>query len=131
MIRLVLAVAMLWMAVLAPRSLNAACLVLHPQGDRVLLVDDKGIDLPGGHHRAGETPQQTAVRETWEEAGIRVTAHQRVSDPGNPLVFRCRSLEGPNPGKGQWYSWEEVEGLQLRNSWGNKRELIRRALQPP
>ena len=30
------------------------------------------LDIPGGHCDAGETPEQTAIRETFEETGVRV-----------------------------------------------------------
>ena len=30
------------------------------------------LDIPGGHSDAGETPDATAVRETFEETGVRV-----------------------------------------------------------
>lgn len=44
------------------------------QGDRMLLthLKKRGWDIPGGHIEAGETPEQAAVRETIEEAGVRV-----------------------------------------------------------
>ena len=49
------------------------------KGDQVLLVEQQGPDdsypiwsVPGGGVEIGETPQEGAIRETWEETGLRV-----------------------------------------------------------
>ncbi len=34
--------------------------------------DSRQLDIPGGHTEQGETPEQTAVRETYEETGVRI-----------------------------------------------------------
>jgi 8-oxo-dGTP pyrophosphatase MutT (NUDIX family) len=66
-------------------------------GDRLLLVRrcDSGVwELPGGRVDVGENAVEAAVRETLEEAGVRVVVTGLVglfSDPG--LVIRSRGGE--------------------------------------
>jgi 8-oxo-dGTP diphosphatase len=66
-------------------------------GDRLLLVrrcDSGAWELPGGRVDVGESAVEAAVRETAEEAGVRVVVTGLVglfSDPG--LVIRSRGGE--------------------------------------
>jgi ADP-ribose pyrophosphatase YjhB (NUDIX family) len=49
--------------------------------DRILLVRERTDGLwamPGGYVDVGDTPADAAVRETWEEAGVRVRASRLV-----------------------------------------------------
>lgn len=66
--------ARLWWRQTAPVRIGVRTLVLDPQG-RVLLVrhayGDEGWSFPGGAPRRRETLAQTAVREVWEETGVR------------------------------------------------------------
>jgi len=58
------------------RHLTASAVVFDGAG-RVLLVHHLGSGLwlyPGGHIDDGEDPAAAAVRETWEETGLRVHA---------------------------------------------------------
>lgn len=69
--------------------LQAAVAVVTDQtGDRILLVKRCGLDinfpglwcLPGGHLEPGETAEEAAVRETWEETGINVEVTGKIGD---------------------------------------------------
>ena len=55
------------------KSLSCGILVLNPQS-QLLLCHATGTfvwDIPKGGSEAGETPLQTAIRETAEECGLR------------------------------------------------------------
>lgn len=60
-----------WMHVSPPIGVNA--LVRNPAGEVLLLQrQDNGLwCLPGGVAEIGETPAEAALRELWEEAGLR------------------------------------------------------------
>jgi ADP-ribose pyrophosphatase YjhB (NUDIX family) len=66
------------------------------RGDRVLLIqerEDGRWALPGGYADIGDTPSESAVRETLEEAGLGVRAERLVG------VFdrRLQPEAGPHP----------------------------------
>lgn len=42
-------------------------------------VDALSWELPAGGIEAGETPEQAAAREVWEESGVRTTGHRLLS----------------------------------------------------
>ena len=61
------------------RRVGGRLLLIDPDG-RLLLIHERTDDLaatfwitPGGGLEAGETPQQAAIRETYEETGIEIT----------------------------------------------------------
>jgi 8-oxo-dGTP pyrophosphatase MutT (NUDIX family) len=59
----------------AKKCLTVAGVLIHE--GKLLLVKHKKVGFwlsPGGHVEANELPHQAAVREFWEEAGIRVQA---------------------------------------------------------
>lgn len=55
-------------------NLVTCSFVLAFQGDRLLLahLNDRGWDIPGGHIERGESPEEAARRELYEETGARV-----------------------------------------------------------
>jgi 8-oxo-dGTP pyrophosphatase MutT (NUDIX family) len=59
---------------LPPPELRRTAFALAFSGERILLTNlvKRGWDIPGGHIDPGETPVQTVVRETMEEAGALV-----------------------------------------------------------
>lgn len=69
-------------------------------------------DLPGGARAQGETPLDCALRETWEEAGVRVSPSAIVWD---------RVYAGAHPGQlANWFlvaepGWLALPPLRLGN----------------
>ncbi|WP_432191205.1 NUDIX domain-containing protein [Streptomyces sp. bgisy027] len=60
------------------RKRVAADVLLRDAAGRVLLVNPTykpGWDLPGGMAEANEPPEETVVRELWEELGLDVVVH--------------------------------------------------------
>jgi len=57
--------------------------VIHGLGRQIAVVSTRGsFYLPGGGQNAGETAEDAAVREAWEECGlgIRVVQHLGIAD---------------------------------------------------
>lgn len=68
------------------------------QEDRMLLtrLKKRGWDIPGGHIEGDESPEQAAVRETMEEAGVLV-------EPAQLIGIQELEVFGPLPRHG-WSS---------------------------
>ena len=109
-------------------------------GGRILLVrrcDSGGWELPGGRVDVGETAVEAAVRETAEEAGVRVRVTGLAgifSDPGHvirsvkgevrqqfALLFRARAIGGmPHPdlretSEAAWVTLSDLARLPLES----------------
>ncbi|QSR49158.1 bifunctional NUDIX hydrolase/phosphatase PAP2 family protein [Aeromonas veronii] len=72
----------------------AACAIRH-QG-QLLLVQDRissRYSLSGGYIDGGESPQQAALRELYEETGLRGEVVQELGRWQRARIFACRTLE--------------------------------------
>ncbi|MGE3270223.1 MAG: NUDIX hydrolase [Chloroflexota bacterium] len=98
--------------ILYPRFPIGAVAVIRDAAGRVLLVRQtyhrEGVRwaAPGGWLSGGETPPQAAIRETWEETGLRVTAGRVLATDGGPygeisIAFECQVIgdSGFTPGQ--------------------------------
>jgi len=64
--------------------ISSAYVFAFDENKKLLLADlNRGWDIPGGHMDPGETPEDTARRETREETGV---------DVGALMLFGCMSI---------------------------------------
>lgn len=78
------------------RHFCASAFVINPENKKILLVKHKQWNRwlqPGGHMEDNETPEETAVREVFEETGIRIhligERFPREDDMIRPLGIQC------------------------------------------
>lgn len=121
-----------------PLSIGAGAVVVHE--DRVLLVRNKyGVTkgrylLPAGRVKLGETPDQAAARETFEETNLHVEIEGLlgvrlwVMDDGEQnyfFMFRGKLLSpisdlSADPGEvddARFFSRAELDALTAENTW--------------
>jgi 8-oxo-dGTP diphosphatase len=104
------------------------------EGGRLLVLRRAGAHgagtwgLPGGHQEFGESPEQTAVRETAEETGLTVVARARSGFTDDPmpeigrhyvtLFIACARVAGEpritEPGKATELAWLTRDELRSR-----------------
>lgn len=82
------------------RHFCASAFVINPSDKRILLVRHSNFDKwlqPGGHMEDDETPEETAVREVFEETGVRIHLigehFPREDDMIRPLGIQCNRKE--------------------------------------
>ena len=134
-----------------PLSLGAGTVVVH--NERVLLVRNiYGVTkgrylLPAGRVNAGELPDQTAVRETFEETNLRVAIEGLIGlrlwvlddDEHNYFfMFHARLLSPitdlrPNLSEiddARFFAPEEMDALSVDETWSGAIAIARKALDP-
>lgn len=82
------------------RHFCASTYVINPENKKVLLVKHKDFNKwlqPGGHIEDNETPEEAAIREVYEETGIKATLigqhFPREDDLIRPLGIQCNRKE--------------------------------------
>lgn len=100
---------------LPPTDLITTAFVFAFDGDRLLLthLKDRGWDLPGGHIEQGETPEQAARREVFEETGARLNqltcfahVHMHIDAP------KPNDNKYPYPDSYMIFYWALVDTLE-------------------
>lgn len=96
------------------RELTATALVLAFAGNRLLQtrLSKRGWDIIGGHIEPGETPEEAARREAYEETGARLgpllmLGYQRLQVSGPKPAFYSH----PYPLSYQIFYWTHIEAL--------------------
>lgn len=99
---------------LPPREMISTALVLAFDKDRLLQTNlvARGWDIVGGHIEPGESPEEAARREAYEEAGARlkelhVLGYQRL----RLLGPRPASYRYSYPDSYQAFYWAQIEAL--------------------
>ena len=100
---------------LPPKDLTTATFVFAFDGDQLLMthLKKRGWDLPGGHIKQGETPEQTARREVFEETGARLNqltcfahTHIHINAP------KPSDYPYPHPDSYMVFYWAHVDTLE-------------------
>ncbi|WP_189209031.1 MULTISPECIES: NUDIX hydrolase [Actinokineospora] len=130
---------------------SAGGMVLDADRDRVALIgrlDRRGRllwSLPKGHIEAGETPEQTAVREIAEETGIDgevvrplgtidywfiADGRKRVHKTVHHFLLLARSYElSDEDVEVSEVAWVDLADLDARLAYADERRLVRKARQ--
>ncbi|KAI7863408.1 NUDIX hydrolase domain-like protein [Spinellus fusiger] len=99
----------------------AGCLPIDPKSKRVLLISSRkkanAWVLPKGGWETNETKEQAALRETWEEAGVKGVIYRHVG------VFVDKS----NKGKVKAHHWVyELEIYEVMKKFPERKKRERR-----
>jgi 8-oxo-dGTP diphosphatase len=65
---------------------------LHRNNKVLLLKNERGWDLPGGHLKSGENPTDGLKREVFEETGLNIGDIKMVNPPTGRKRFFCASF---------------------------------------
>jgi 8-oxo-dGTP pyrophosphatase MutT (NUDIX family) len=90
--------------------------------------------FPGGGIEKGETPEQTAIREAFEELGVTVKIDRLIDDfffNGRQYFFRATILNGQfGKGQGEEMTQPDPEKGSYHPVWINLSELLHLDVRP-
>lgn len=114
-----------------PAVLTTGAFLLAFRGDRLLMtrLAARDWDIPGGHVDAGETPEETARRELYEEAGATVGIVRVIGY--DKFIVHAAAPEGyryPHPVSYQLFYWGRIT---LLDPFTPTKEALERRLFAP
>jgi len=103
----------------------AKIVMINPQGKILLLRRKENQkfggkwDLPGGHIKSGESPQEGLYREVKEETNFSLSSEQLIKKNGRHSFYKSLSWSGtifgdeelPEHIESRWFRMEEIESL--------------------
>ena len=106
---------------------SAGCVINTQYG--IVWVQDgfsRKLSLPGGITKDGENPEQTALRETYEETGLRGVIVQSLGQDGGFKAFECSVSSVPVIGKiiGHKLGKQPMWNLNIQNAPHNGTEIL-------
>lgn len=121
---------------------NSCGAVVLQDGHVLLCQGYHGWSFPKGKIEPGETPEETAIREVWEETAIRIELDTRFrqvvpsAKPGDTRTvtfFLGCSLEGmkrPTPDEVEYAAWVPLEEAREMIQYAPDREVLEKAIHP-
>jgi 8-oxo-dGTP diphosphatase len=112
-------------------------------GEKLTGLGVGNIVGPGGKAEPGETPQQTAVREVWEEVGLVISEDDLVPIATitypflerdwlsqRSFVFACHTFTGTIQGSTELAaSWWPIDRVPYERMWADAKLWLPRALE--
>ncbi len=130
--------------VYVPRP-GAYGLIYDDRGRVAVMENPRGCFLPGGGTEAGETPEETLIREVREECGFRIEVGRRIGEaaeyrdtPGHDYAIRkdcvffaatVTSAGGAATEPGHTLLWLEPQEAETRLAHGSQQWAVRKCRQ--
>lgn len=118
---------------LNPPEINAACSVVVQDGNVLLGLSKETDDrhkkwcFPAGHLEEGETPEQAAARECYEETGIRTKPIRMLGIERDVAFVLCSGAGGNLRPNSEFYEvqWFDLgEASTMENVFQSTRDTI-------
>ncbi|MDO8428119.1 MAG: NUDIX hydrolase [Candidatus Diapherotrites archaeon] len=96
---------------------ESACALIEEKKEILLVLENNGTwSFPGGKKEINETLEDTAVRETFEETGLKISIARKLGyysyDNTQKHVF-VGKISGGNLKQGKWFPIEDVLNAKI------------------